>query len=88
MPPLFMIYPATRGEGKCRSCQAPIVWAELTSGKKHPFNAPLTTEHAKEQHRDEEGRAIWALDPAKVTSHFVTCPDRREWRKPKVRARQ
>jgi hypothetical protein len=66
----------TRGGGTCRSCGASIVWFELVSGKRHPFEADpvyLRTTH------DEAHRLIGEIDAAE--SHFAHCPDANEWRR-------
>lgn len=79
----LMMFPDTRGSGTCRSCGAALVWAELTSGRKHPFNAPLEPPEAQRQVKDDKGRTAWAIDGAH--SHFATCPDAKQWSKPKVK---
>lgn len=75
---LAWIFADTRGGGTCRSCQAPIVWAEIVkSGKKMPFNPPLVallTDHDKGSGRLVEGVAL-------DESHFATCPNAPAWRK-------
>ncbi|MFA6031151.1 MAG: hypothetical protein WC969_14945 [Elusimicrobiota bacterium] len=71
----------------CRSCGAPILWAETASGKKCPFDAKPTP------------AGEWALDDtthpplaAKIvraegssesgfTCHFATCPNAAEHRR-------
>jgi hypothetical protein len=69
---------------KCRSCDAPIEWAEWAdSGKRVPLDvAPATNGNlavvAGKVHRftDEDAR----LGRERRVSHFVTCPDAGSWR--------
>jgi len=68
----------TRGDGTCRSCGAPIVWAELVpSGKRMPFDPPLVAFRAVVigDHVIEE------IDTDTSTSHFATCPQAQQWRR-------
>ena len=78
MPTTFILAD-TRGHGRCRSCQAPIVWAQVArSGKKMPFNPPLvalTTKH------DEAHRLLEEVDLGE--SHFASCPDAQQHRRPR-----
>ena len=71
----------------CRSCSAPIVWAQsFTTKKLMPFDAapaPALTRgaftitagiaHAATSADHERGTALYV-------SHFSTCPDRDKWR--------
>jgi len=69
---------------KCKSCGEPIVWAITTQGKA----APLIVGHAR-----NETKTIKLRTPAGATvevniisvpekhSHFVSCPQRNQWRK-------
>jgi hypothetical protein len=72
----------TKGHGTCRSCEAPIVWFELTSGKKHPFDGDpvyVLTEHEKSTRR-----LIGHVDTSVTPSHFATCPDAAKFRRRKT----
>ncbi len=55
--------PADIVPSRCRSCDAPIYWAETANHKLCPYNIA----------RDEEG------NPSVGTSHFATCPDANRW---------
>lgn len=76
------------GITRCRSCKAPIVWAQTWRGNRMPVDAvPVQA--------DEGGNLYFeagvvrhvlpgiVLDPAidLFTSHFATCPNADEWRK-------
>lgn len=67
----------------CRSCGAPIVFAETVKGRRMPLDRTP----------DPDG-TIWMLDGIArtdqapsgypgpfFTTHFVTCPDAKKWRK-------
>ncbi len=69
----------------CRTCGARIVWAELVSGKKHPFNAgsdaggrpvPLRSEVDLTKYGS---RLVVHIDSA--DSHFATCKDAKDWKR-------
>jgi len=79
--------------GNCRSCKAKVIWSETITGKAMPLDytptkdgniilglrdhkAPLAlvqTKQALERLR-AKGELLY-------TSHFVTCPQSRAWRK-------
>lgn len=71
---------------KCRTCGAPIVWVRTTNDKR----MPLDVEPAPNGNiRMVDGVAVYASKDAPVEpgeklylSHFVTCPDRDQHRKP------
>jgi len=72
---------------KCKSCGAPIFWLKTQAGKKAPIDAVPSP----------EGNVLICGDECRIidrkkeplegvplhTNHFVTCPDREKWRKPK-----
>lgn len=57
---------------KCKSCQRPIVWVKMVSGKAMPCDPPIIT-------------VITDAQPGMVVkgrvSHFVTCPNPSEHRR-------
>jgi hypothetical protein len=74
------IYQDSRNVSACRSCGAPIEWAEsVATGARVPFNAPILTV-AVLLPVLVDGRVVEDVDPATV-SHFATCPQRDDWRK-------
>ena len=77
--PLLKIYQDSKGLGRCRSCGASIEWAELTSGKRHPFDAPIVA--VRSQGSVLDGRVIEEVDTSVSSSHFATCPDAKDWRR-------
>ena len=70
----LLIFQDSKGNGTCRACGAPIVWAELTSGKRHPFNYPLVIASVQPGMFDNAGRVVEQIDNRAQTSHFATCP--------------
>ena len=57
---------------KCKSCKAPIIWLKTALNKAMPVDAGTV----------REGDTIFLKDVH--TSHFATCPDAAEHRKPKT----
>lgn len=75
----------------CRSCNQPIEWIKLESGKNHPVDASGYYELS-----DAKPGEVLVTDSGKVMkinehtsygslkgrySHFATCPQANEWRK-------
>lgn len=77
--PILQIYQDSRGKGTCRSCGASVEWAELTSGKRHPFDGEIVA--VRTQGSVIEGRVIEFVDTDVTPSHFQTCPDAEKWRR-------
>lgn len=78
--PILTIYQDSKGRGTCRSCGASITWAELTSGKRHPFDGeivPVRTQGALLAGQ----RVTEDVDTSVSSSHFATCPDSGKWRR-------
>lgn len=86
------------GEGKCRSCGAAVIWAPLAAtGGLMPLDVQTELAPAPKlvAYNDETGlarvlgkgdvrEALLHAGP-NVTfhqSHFATCPQAREWRRP------
>jgi hypothetical protein len=71
---------------RCASCGAAIIWALTTSGKRMPVDAIATT-GAFTLHPRDAGLAPEARFSAEVkdghTSHFATCPQAAQHRKPR-----
>jgi hypothetical protein len=76
---ILRIYQDSKGAGTCRSCGARITWAELTSGKWHPFDGDIVT--VRMQGTFPDGRVIEDVDTSISSSHFATCPDAKKWRR-------
>lgn len=79
-----MTYPAK--QSKCRSCDAPIIWAKTTQDKNIPLDAEpsgagnITLVPGGRAHvhsRDE----LFPQGETLYVSHFVTCPNANEHRK-------
>lgn len=82
----------------CRSCKAPIRWAETDAGKAIPIDPePVPTGNLVMTHVTvggpvrvryvrvryvRKGEQLSPEAPRYVT-HFVSCPERDQWRKPK-----
>lgn len=58
-------------KSNCRTCNAPIVWLKTQDGKNMPTDAETV----------DPGDGKW--DNEKHTSHFATCPQANEHRKPR-----
>jgi len=67
----------------CRSCGASITWAELTSGKRHPFNGEIVAVRSQGSMLEGAGRVMEEIDTTVSSSHFETCPDAVKWRRRK-----
>ncbi len=80
--PILSIYQDSKGPGTCRSCGQRIEWAELTSGKRHPFDAPIVPVRTQGALLAGE-RVTEHVDTSVSTSHFATCPDAAKWRQRK-----
>lgn len=61
----------------CRSCQAPIVWAMMPSGKWNPMDA--VPERRFILHPGEDGVLRAEAQPT-YQSHYSSCPDASAWR--------
>ncbi len=72
------------GAGTCRTCGARIWWAELVSGKRHPFNAESRGEKPVALRTEVDltryGSRLVAILEASA-SHFATCKDAKDWKK-------
>jgi hypothetical protein len=76
---LLRIFQDSRNHSACRSCGAPVEWAETATGKRMPFDPPIVTVPAL-MPAMIDGRVVEDVDPATV-SHFATCPDAKDWRR-------
>lgn len=78
----------------CASCKAPIIWSlDHKTGKRCPIDAePLAGGNIRLTEREHMppasavvGAAIDLFDPTddgvRYYSHFVTCPNAKDWRK-------
>lgn len=57
---------------KCRSCDEYIVWMKTEAGKNMPVDADSV---------DESDELLF--DPDKHISHFATCPNENQHRRPR-----
>lgn len=70
----------------CRSCEAPIIWGQMPSGKAMPLDA------------EPDPKGQWVIINGRIrrpdagddrlhrprhTSHFATCVDAPSWRRPR-----
>jgi len=77
---IIKIYADSKGLGRCRSCGAPIEWAETVAKRRMPFDPPIVAVRMQGSVLGEgEGRVVEEVDTAITSSHFVTCPQGREW---------
>jgi hypothetical protein len=75
---ILKVYDDTVGFGECRSCGAKIVWAQLASGRRHPFDRKPV--YVKTEH-DEARRLLGHVDTDVTSSHFATCPQAKDWKR-------
>lgn len=80
---------------QCRSCHAPIVWATTTTGKRMTVNPePGEGGNIRLVYRRGDNtpvahvvpkaeRGNYGADQAWYTSHFASCPQADEWRRPR-----
>ena len=72
---LLQIYQDSKGRGTCRSCGAAILWAELTSGKRAPFDGDEFMAIRIEGGLIDGQRVIEHIDSTINKSHFSSCPN-------------
>ena len=82
-----------RANGRCKSCQAQIRWAKTVTGKSMPID-PLAADNGNiwvVQFSDGNPivevaatpDAVPAAEALRYTSHFATCPNAADHRKPR-----
>jgi hypothetical protein len=74
------IYHDTRADGTCRSCGAPIVWAQLLTGARMPFDPPIIVARRQVSLLPDD-RVVDFVDMDHTRSHFASCPQARDWRR-------
>lgn len=79
-PQLFIVPVATR-PARCRSCGARVFWITTAAGKKMPVDC------AVEGGREPRPASSWpppaVPDSGLGASHFATCPNAAQHRRPK-----
>jgi hypothetical protein len=80
--PWFDVPAGTRA-AECRTCHATIYWITTANDRKMPVDcdvdggfAPAVQELVDAHDGDWDGRG-------RGVSHFATCPERDQWRKPR-----
>lgn len=79
---------------KCRSCTAAIIWAETVKGKRMTVDAaPADGGNIRLEYRRGDVPPLAHVvpkvergnygDESWYTSHFATCPQADEWRRPR-----
>lgn len=66
---------------KCKSCGANIFWAKTEKGKNMPIDAQKSL--CGNIQIGEDGVAV-VTGAGPYTSHFQTCPQKKQWRKKDV----
>jgi len=68
---------------KCTSCGDPVIWVELTSGKRHPLNAEIVESDGTKLLYVDELTGFKKLPAGRkgYVSHFATCPHAAQWRR-------
>jgi hypothetical protein len=67
------------GRSACRSCGAPIEWAETVAGKKMPFDWPIMVLRHEGNPIKQGERVVEEVNTDISASHFATCPDAKTW---------
>jgi len=74
------IFQDSRSKAACRSCGAPIEWAETVKNQKRmPFDGEIVV--TKTEGRLLVGRVIEYVDTSITPSHFSSCPQAKDWRR-------
>jgi hypothetical protein len=71
----MLIHPETTF-GRCRSCGAPIEWAQTAGGARVPFDPPVVRVPGL-----DDCAELVEVDMTKTISHFATCPQAAQWRR-------
>lgn len=79
----------TATQDRCRSCQAPVIWAVTERGKDMPVNAEPsvdgTIQLVEQAGRPPLARVLKVADRFGKTdlrrSHFADCPNAPKWRR-------
>lgn len=70
---------------ECRGCGRKILWARTSDGKPIPLDAIAPVYLVAEVESPERGDNLTATRAHNAyVSHFVTCPQRDQFRKPKA----
>jgi hypothetical protein len=72
----------------CRSCSAQVIWATTDKGKAMPVDAEPAEKGNVALSTNDKGRVIARVVPPHLAfgrkdlrlSHFVRCPQARQWR--------
>lgn len=77
--------------GRCKSCDAPILWVRTGTGRLMPLDA-VPTDTGNVLIVDDIAGVYPDIDPAlklkRYTPHFATCPGAAAHRKPRTKAAQ
>ena len=81
---------------RCASCGADITWAMTEAGKAIPIDTKPTPDGNITLHTPDgggrpiavveiRGQTVLGMDPdePRYTTHFTSCPDSAQWRKPR-----
>lgn len=71
---------------RCRTCQQEIVWAKTAAGKSIPMDPPQETRWVATDPPPEVGietEDMYVKQVAVMVTHFATCPQADQHRKPK-----
>lgn len=77
---ILAIFADSKRPGRCRSCGESLTWAELISGKQHPFNGAIVGAVPRPA-MFAEARLVEDVDMRRNVSHFVTCPQSAAFRR-------
>jgi len=78
---LLKVWAETKGAKPCGSCGAAMTFYQMVkSGRKNPFDGDPV--FVKTETDPESGRLIGVIDGTINPSHFATCPQSKNWRRP------
>lgn len=66
---------------RCRSCNAPIIWAATRGGRRIPLDAKPTKRAVFAVDDPSASRTVDVVDA--YTTHFETCPNASQHRRPR-----
>ena len=67
---------------KCKSCDAPIVWAITMNGSKAPINAGFAVMERK-KFKIQSGVEVEIIAVSDNAAHFSTCPQAQQFKRRK-----
>lgn len=80
-PPQFFDVPAGTRAAQCSSCRATVYWIVTLAGKRMPVDCDIEGGYVPDGDWNGGGQAL--SPQGRGVSHFVTCPNRDQHRRPR-----